>query len=68
MTQVQTRQLMKIGQVAESTNRSESSIWSDIRSGRLKTLRFGRSVRVHPDDFDDYMAAAAKTGSTDGDA
>ena len=67
MAQVTTKQLLTIPQIAEAQQRSRSSVWADVRSGRLKSMRFGRSVRIHPDDFDDFMAAAARNGSTDGD-
>ena len=58
MTQVNTQRLLTVPQVSEITSRSSSSVWADVRNGRLKAMRFGRSVRIHPDDFAEYVNSA----------
>lgn len=53
-------QLYTVPEVAELLKRSYSSIRTDVREGRLKTMKFGRNIRVHPDDLAAYLDAAAE--------
>ena len=60
MTTVKVERLLTVPEIVEATQRSASSVWADIREGRLQSLRFGRSVRVHPDDLADYFERAKR--------
>jgi excisionase family DNA binding protein len=41
--------LLIVTQVAERLQVSPRTVWRLIEDGRLKVVRIGRSVRVHPD-------------------
>ena len=58
MTTITAEALLTIGEVADLTKRSASSVRTDVREGRLTVVRLGRSVRVHPDDLALYLDAA----------
>ena len=48
-----------VKEVAEMLRVSQGTIYSDIRTGRLAALRFGRKTyRITEDGLQDYLAAA----------
>jgi excisionase family DNA binding protein len=52
-----TRPLLTVAQVAERLNISRSAAYDLVRPhGGLPAVRIGRSVRVHPDALDEFVA------------
>lgn len=47
--------LLKGNQVAEVLNVSRSQAYRMMRNGEIPTIRFGKSIRVNPDDLDTFM-------------
>lgn len=50
--------LLTTSHVAELLGVSERHVRNLIAAGDLKACRFGRSVRIHPDDLAAYIDAA----------
>jgi len=48
---------LTISQAAELGGPCRSILYEDIRSGRLRAVKRGRSTRILVDDFRKYMAA-----------
>jgi excisionase family DNA binding protein len=44
-----------VREAAEELNYSERKVWREIRDGRLKVHRFGKSTRISRDDLEDYI-------------
>lgn len=55
MSQVTTAQLLTVRQVCETTQQSNSTVRHLIRDGVLPAIRLGGSIRIHPDDLEDYL-------------
>jgi excisionase family DNA binding protein len=49
---------MTLGEVAKLLHFSKSKLYQERKAGRLRTVRFGRSVRVRPQDVQKYINAA----------
>jgi excisionase family DNA binding protein len=47
--------LLTVGEVAQILHFSRSYIYWLMRRGELKSLRFGTSARIHPDDLETYI-------------
>jgi excisionase family DNA binding protein len=50
--------LMTLGEVAKLLHFSKSKLYHERKAGRLRTVQFGRSVRVRPRDIQKYINAA----------
>jgi excisionase family DNA binding protein len=48
-------QLLKANEVAERLNISRSQAFTLMRNGDLPTVRFGRLVRVRPEDLESFI-------------
>jgi excisionase family DNA binding protein len=48
-------------QVALMLSVPERWVWRAMADGRLRKLKVGKYVRVHPDDLADYIAAGRQT-------
>jgi excisionase family DNA binding protein len=54
-----------VKEVAERFRVSQGTIYADIRTGRLKALRFGRKTyRITEESLQDYLAAAQVSDSS----
>ena len=49
---------MTLGEVAKLLRFSKSKVYLERKAGRLRTVRFGRSIRVRPRDLQKYINAA----------
>ena len=47
--------LLKAEEVAERLNICKSFAYSLMKTGQLSTVQIGRSVRVRPQDLEDYI-------------
>lgn len=47
--------LMTLKEVAEVSRLSRVSLWKATRRGDLKIVRFGRAVRVRPQDLREFI-------------
>lgn len=47
--------LLKANQIAERLNISRSQAFALMKNGDLPTVRFGRCVRVRPEDLDAFI-------------
>jgi excisionase family DNA binding protein len=54
--------LLTLADVARLLRFSKSKLYQERKAGRLRTIRFGRSVRVRPRDVQNYIAASRTTG------
>lgn len=52
---ITTDELYTVAEVARMHKRSTSSVWADVRSGRLPVVRLGRSVRIAPADLEAFI-------------
>lgn len=52
--------LLRVEQVAERLAVSRSMAWKLVDSGELRSVRIGRSVRVHPSDLEAFLADPAR--------
>jgi len=52
--------LMKLDEVAKLLRFSKSKLYQERKAGRLRTVRFGRSVRVRPQDIEKYIDAGSR--------
>ena len=50
-------EFLTVRQVAERLQVSDRQVWRWIETGELLPTRFGRSVRIHIDDFRAFWAA-----------
>lgn len=46
------RKLVSVAEAMAALSRSRSSVWRDIRDGRLKAVNIGRSVRITAESLD----------------
>ena len=53
------QQLMTLSETAKLLRISKTKLYWERKAGRLKTLKFGRAVRVRLDDLHQYCEAAA---------
>jgi excisionase family DNA binding protein len=53
-------QLFTLEQVAEALQISKRSVQRIIADGKLKAVRIGRLVRVHPSSFDAFLGKLPK--------
>jgi len=47
--------LLRASQVAEILNISRSKVFSLIQRGMIPSVRFGRTVRVRPEDLENFI-------------
>jgi len=47
--------LLKGNQVAELLNVSRSQAYRMMRKGEIPTIRFGKSIRVNPEDLETFL-------------
>jgi excisionase family DNA binding protein len=50
--------LLTLADVARLLQVSKSKVYQERKAGRLRTVRFGRAVRVRPQDVKKYIDAA----------
>jgi excisionase family DNA binding protein len=50
--------LLTVGQIARLGARCRASLYEDIKSGKLKAIKFGRSTRITESDWNAYLKAA----------
>jgi excisionase family DNA binding protein len=50
--------LLTLADVARLLRISKSKLYQERKAGRLRTVRFGRSIRVRPRDVQEYINAA----------
>lgn len=48
-------QLLEPSEVAEALKVSKSLVYSLIRNGELKSVKFGKTVRVRPEDLENFI-------------
>lgn len=48
-------QLLTVVETADNLNVSEKSVYRLIQSRKLRVIRCGRALRIHPDDLRDYI-------------
>ena len=46
---------LKVGDVAKTLNVSPMTIYRQIKSGKLRALRVGNSMRIHIKDLESYL-------------
>ncbi len=51
-------QLLTVAKTAENLNVSEKSVYRLIEARKLRVIRCGRALRIHPDDLRDYIDAS----------
>jgi excisionase family DNA binding protein len=56
-SEISIESLFRLDEVAVLTGRSRRAVENDVKRGRLIVVRFGRSVRVRPEDFNAYLSA-----------
>jgi excisionase family DNA binding protein len=54
------KQLLTVDEARAVVSRGRTAFYSDIREGRIKVVRFGRSVRVPVDELDRYVEDARR--------
>lgn len=52
--------LLRIEKVAERLSVSRSMAWKLIDLNQLRSIRIGRSVRVRPQDLEEFLADPAR--------
>lgn len=57
MDTINTPVLHKLTKVSERTGLSRSSLYREIKSGKLKTVKIGRAIRVREQDLADFINA-----------
>jgi excisionase family DNA binding protein len=57
MDTITTPSLHKLNKVSERTGLSRSSLYREIKSGKLKTVKIGRAIRVREQDLSDFINA-----------
>jgi excisionase family DNA binding protein len=50
--------LLTLADVARLLRFSKSKLYQERKAGRLRTVRFGRSIRIRPRDVQKYINAA----------
>ena len=55
--------LLKVAEVAQILNISESHVYRLIKNGELLSVRMGRSIRVKPADLDEYISSKTQGGT-----
>jgi putative molybdopterin biosynthesis protein len=51
---------LNVRQVAERLEVTERTVYRLVKSGQLRAYRIGRLLKIHPEDFDDYLGAAVE--------
>ena len=49
--------LLTVAETADNLNLSEKSVYRLIQTRKLRVIRCGRALRIHPDDLRDYIDA-----------
>lgn len=62
VTDVTDVKLLTVVEVAHALRVSKMTVYRLVKSGDLKTLKVGRSFRIHEQSFNDYVAEAAIGG------
>ena len=47
--------LLTVAETADNLNLSEKSVYRLIQTRKLRVIRCGRALRIHPDDLRDYI-------------
>lgn len=47
--------LLKVDEVASVLNVTKSFVYQLIRAAKLPAVHFGKAVRIHPDDLDQFI-------------
>ncbi len=50
-------QLLTVAKTADNLDVSEKSVYRLIQSRKLRVIRCGRALRIHPDDLRNYIDA-----------
>ncbi len=50
--------LLTVAKTAENLNLSEKSVYRLIQARKLRVIRCGCALRIHPDDLRDYIDAS----------
>ncbi len=50
--------LLTVAKTAENLNVCEKSVYRLIEARKLRAIRCGRGLRIHPDDLRDYIDAS----------
>ena len=50
-----TKSLLKAEEVAEKLSLAKSTVYKLIQSGSIQSVRIGRSVRIRPEDLEEYI-------------
>ncbi len=50
-------QLLTVVKTADNLDVSEKSVYRLIQTRKLRVIRCGRALRIHPDDLRDYIDA-----------
>ncbi len=50
-------QLLTVAKTADNLDVSEKSVYRLIQARKLRVIRCGRALRIHPDDLRDYIDA-----------
>ena len=50
-------QLLTVVKTADNLDVSEKSVYRLIQARKLRVIRCGRALRIHPDDLRDYIDA-----------
>jgi excisionase family DNA binding protein len=62
VTNVDDVKVLKVTEVAHALRVSKMTVYRMIKTGELKTIKVGRSFRIHEKSFADYLAAATEAG------
>ena len=51
----QASRLLKVKEVAEMLGLGKSTVYLHVKKKTLKSVRFGRSIRIHPEDLNNFI-------------
>ncbi len=54
--------LLTYPQASEILGITERTLWTLVKAGKLKAVRFGRSVRIDPSDLEQFIEDAKHEG------
>lgn len=63
-TQPDQQRLLTYRQAAETLAVTERTVWSLVSKGNLQAVRFGRSVRIDPDDLRSFIERCKHGGAS----
>lgn len=53
--------LLKIEAVANQLQVSTATVWRLIKNGKLRAVKIGKSVRIHPADLEEFIRSGVTT-------